>query len=105
MSENYIEKDGGNYTEVEKDGIASDMPVKLRRLSKLLTETLTRLETVECLQAVTVGEQTELSERLAALAERLRVTVSRRGTCMAVVTTGSEDAFSNSTAHEEYRGA
>ncbi|MEV6446359.1 hypothetical protein [Amycolatopsis sp. NPDC051716] len=92
-----------NYTEVDKDGITSDMPVKLRRLSKLLTETLTRLETVESMQAVTVGEQTELGERLAALAERLRMVVVRRCTCMTSPTTGSEDAFSNSTAHEEYR--
>jgi hypothetical protein len=92
-----------NDKKVNKDGIASDMPVKLRRLSKLLTETLTRLETVESMQAVTVGEQAELSEQLAALAERLRVVIARRCTCMNVPMTGSEDVFSNSTAPEEYR--
>lgn len=89
--------------EIERDGDTSDLPVKLRRLSRLLIETLTRLETVECLQAVTVDEQDYVSGQLADLAERVRVVVARRCTCMTSPTTGSEDAFSNSTASEEYR--
>ncbi|MYW94947.1 hypothetical protein G3I59_31200 [Amycolatopsis rubida] len=84
------------------EDVTGDMPVKLRRLSKLLETTVERLEEVESLQAVTVGEQDEISERLAALAERLRIAMERRCACMTRETL-AEDPFRNSTEHEEYR--
>jgi hypothetical protein len=95
--------DGEMDKESHKEVDTSALPVKLRRLSKLLSETLTRLETVEGLQAVTVDEQEYVSSRLADLAERVRMIVARRCTCMTSPTKGSEDVFSNSTASEEYR--
>ncbi|MFD8492285.1 hypothetical protein [Amycolatopsis sp. NPDC059657] len=82
----------------------NDLAVKLRRLSKLLNSTIQRMEEVESLQAVTVGEQDELGERLSALAERLRIAMERRCACMRQETL-SEDPFRNSTEHEEYRGS
>ncbi|RSM62975.1 hypothetical protein DMH03_13090 [Amycolatopsis sp. WAC 01376] len=78
--------------------------MQLRRLSKLLESTVKRLEEVESLQAVTVGEQDELGERLTALADRLRIAMERRCVCQNVETL-AVDPFRNSTEHEEYRGS
>jgi hypothetical protein len=80
-----------------------NLPVQLRRLSKLLASTVERLETVESLQAVTVDEQANLSEQLEKLATRLGLAVNQRCTCMTRVQPLADDPFRNGTEYEEYR--
>jgi hypothetical protein len=80
----------------------ADVAVKLHRLSKLLSSTLERMEAIESLQAVTVGEQADVSEQLGKLADRLRLIVSQQCTCTTREVLGG-NVFRNGTEHEEYR--
>ncbi|MEC3980404.1 hypothetical protein [Amycolatopsis sp. H20-H5] len=61
-----------------KHAYPGDLVVQIRRLTKLLESTVERLEAVESLQAVTVGEQQLVVEELERQTERLRLVVEQR---------------------------